>query len=164
MTSPSRLGLRLSIMPIQAYAVLKLRWGLLFSNLRLILVPELSYLLPQCAALSTHLSLRRVPPQNMLADEGDDDLERPTCHPTSPLKAFCPPTTLVLNLNVFGPHLQLKNERRQIIFTHQIISGYLSLSGQALTSLRCFHLQLEEEGVLQEVYHPHLDHTSLPGA
>ena len=54
-----------------------------------------TYLVPQCAAPNTHLSLRRVPPQNMLADDVEEDLERPTCHPTSPLLAFSPPTTLV---------------------------------------------------------------------
>ena len=60
-----------------------------------ILILKINYLVPQCAALSTQFSLRRVPPQNMLANDVDEDLERPTCHPTSPLMAFWPPTTLV---------------------------------------------------------------------
>ena len=62
---------------------------------------------PQWAALSTHLSLRRVPPQKMFAKDVEEELERPTCHPISPLLAFCPPTILE-PLTVFRPHLQLK--------------------------------------------------------
>ena len=60
-----------------------------------ILILTITYLVPQCAALSTHLSLRRVPPQNMLANVVDEDLASPICHPTSPMLAFWPPTTLV---------------------------------------------------------------------
>ena len=64
---------------------------------------------PQWAALSTHLSLRRVPPQKMFAKDVEEELERPTCHPISPLLAFCPPTILE-PLTVFRPHLQLKKK------------------------------------------------------
>ena len=47
----------------------------------------------QCAAVSTHLSFKRVPPQKMLAKEVEEESVSPTCHPTSPLLASSPPTT-----------------------------------------------------------------------
>ena len=75
-----------------------------------------AYLLPQWAALSTHLSLMRVPPQNMLALSVLPELERPTCHPTSPLLAFWPPTTLVPVFTVFKPHLHLM-KKWDLLFT-----------------------------------------------
>ena len=87
--------------------------------------------MPQCAALSTHLSLRRVPPQNMLAYDVDEELERPTCHPTSPMLAFWPPTTLVefrslLRVSLPQMHLEVKyqlswmiNESKRVCHVEQ---------------------------------------------
>ena len=71
----------------------------------------------QCAAVNTHLSFRRVPPQKILANEVEEELERPTCHPTSPLLASTPPTTfedhpppsfLPFLLTMFLPQMHLK--------------------------------------------------------
>ena len=144
MTTPSRLGFLRSIIPIQAYAVLKLAYSLNVIQDRF---KHNFYLVPQCAALNTHLSLRRVPPQNMLADDVEEDLERPTCHPTSPLLAFWPPTTFepILILIVFRPHLQLKHEWNLLCILKIV---FVLLSGKDLTSHHCFHHhhhQLEEE-------------------
>ena len=42
----------------------------------------------QCAAVSTHCSFINVPPQKMLANDGDEEYDNPTCHPISPFTAF----------------------------------------------------------------------------
>ena len=48
----------------------------------------------QCAAVSTHFSFIKVPPQNVLTDDVEEEKDSPTCHPISPLPASSPPTTL----------------------------------------------------------------------
>ena len=63
----------------------------------------------QCAAVSTHFSLIKVPPQKMNDDV--EERESPTCHPISPFAASSPPTTfgsnLLLLLNAFFPQKHL---------------------------------------------------------
>ena len=62
--------------------------------------------------MSTHFSFIKVPPQKILTNDADREYESPTCHPTSPLAAFSPPTTLgayLFMLNVLRPQIHLKN-------------------------------------------------------
>ena len=66
----------------------------------------------QCAAVSTHFSFIKVPPQNVLTKVVDEEKDSPTCHPISPIPASTPPTTLVENpflLNALRPQKHLKD-------------------------------------------------------